>query len=39
MSRIVMLKNVHCCNKSATQCLDQSGTLRITESLQWNVLY
>jgi len=39
MSSIVMLKSVHCCNKAATQGLDQSRTLRITESLQWNVLY
>ena len=39
MSRIVMLKSVHCCNKTATQGLDQSRALRITEPLQWNVLY
>jgi hypothetical protein len=34
-----MLNSVHCCNNAWTQGLDRSRTLRITEYLQWNVLY
>lgn len=39
MAGIVMLISVHCRNNAGTQGLDRSRTLRITEPLQWNVLY